>query len=287
MREKLDAIETAETPEGEPVAVRPGHAAPAKTGASPANAAKPSPSPRPSRIPPDDEGDEDESFFKRHGVKVLIAIVVLAIGGWIAFSKPSKPSPPARRPEPPVITIRPVPPPPAPTPPPKVIPPPPKEEQKKDDTMSIPDKPLEDKPPAPKPVDKPPEGLGTNIKGPGAGMAGLNAGGGNGMIGGTGTGPGGGGSAGAWYAGQVQSKVAEALRNHRKTRNASFAGIKFVVTVSGTGQVTAVKLLGSTGDSSIDEAIKNEALSGLRLQDPPPGGKPMTVTLILNARRPK
>jgi len=33
--------------------------------------------------------------------------------------------------------------------------------------------------------------------------------------------------------------------------------------------------------------IKNEALSGIRLQDPPPGGKPMTVTMVLNARRPK
>lgn len=151
--------------------------------------------------------------------------------------------------------------------------------------MAAPDK----KPEAakPKPVDKPPEGLGTNIKGPGQGLAGLGSGSGNGMIGGTGTGPGGGGSAAAWYAGQVQTKVAEALRNHRKTRNASLQGIRFSVSLDGAGRVTATKLLVSTGDPALDGAIQNEVLTGIRLQEPPPGGKPMTVTMVFNARRPK
>lgn len=151
--------------------------------------------------------------------------------------------------------------------------------------MAAPDKKPEA--PKPKPVDKPPEGLGTNIKGPGAGMSGLGSGSGNGMIGGTGNGPGGGGSAAAWYAGQVQTRVADAIRNHRKTRNATLRGIKFTVSVDATGRVTSCKLQSSTGDTTLDAAIQNEALNGLRLQEPPPGGKPMTVTMVLNATRPK
>jgi periplasmic protein TonB len=290
MKEDLDAIETVESPKGETVKAQPANTAPAKPNTRPEKPAEPpkaSPSPRPTRPRLDDDEEDNEGFFQKHRIKIIIAAVVLAIGGWMALSKPSGPSAPARRPEPAVVMIKPLPPPPAPTPPPKVIPPPPKDEVKKEDKVSIPeDKPL-DKPAPPKPVEKPPEGLGTNVKGPGAGTSGLNQGGGNGMLGGTGTGPGGGGSAGAWYAGQVQTKVAEALRNHRKTRNASISGIKFTVSVDATGNITGVKLIGSTGDVSIDEAIKSEALNGIRLQAPPPGGKPMTVTMVLNARRPK
>jgi protein TonB len=288
MKDELDAIDPAETPAGKKAAPRPAGAPPRKGSGhteKTAEAPRSSPSPRPSRIPAEDDDDEEnEGFFQRHGIKIIIAVAVLAIGGWIAFSKPSKPSAPARRPEPPMIMIKPVPAPtPPPTPPPKVIPP--KEEVKREDKVSIPEEKPMEKPAPPKPVEKPPEGLGTNVKGPG-GSSGLIAGGGNGVLGGTGTGPGG-GSAGAWYAGQVKTKVAEALRNHRKTRNAPKSQIRFVVSINGSGQVTNVKLLGSTGDVSIDEAIKNEALNGIRLQDPPPGGKPMTVTLDFNASRPR
>lgn len=286
MKKELDAIESSEAPEREAVVARPAHAAAPQAGGGPektAESIKPSPNPRPPRITPDDDEEDDESFFQRHRTKMIAGSVVLILGAWMALRKPSGPSAPARRSEPQTIKIQPLPPlPPVPTPPPKVVPPPPKDE-KKDDTLTIPqDKPVAPAPP--KPVEKPPEGFGTNIKGPGAGLSGLGSGSGNGMIGGTGTGPGGGGSAGAWYAGQVQSRIAEALRNNRKTRSASIAGIKFVVSVDATGRVTGVKLLGSTGDAALDEVIKSEA-NGIRLQDPPPGGKPMTVTMLLNARR--
>lgn len=285
MKKELDTVEAIETPEGKSAAVRPvPTAAPTvrEQAEKPVEPIKPSPR----RVSSDEDEEAEESFFVRHRAKMVVGAVVLVMGTWMTLRKPSGPSAPARKSEPQMVKIQPLPPPPPiPTPPPKVLPPPPKDE-KKDETVRIPEEKPMEKPAPPKPVEKPPEGLGTNIKGPGAGLSGLGSGSGNGMIGGTGTGPGGGGSAGAWYAGQVQSRIAEALRNNRKTRSASISGIKFVVSVDATGRVTGVRLLGSTGDTAIDEVIKNEA-NGIRLQDPPPGGKPMTVTMVLNARRPK
>lgn len=238
--------------------------------------------PRPTRNVAVEEED-DESFFQRHRIALIAGAIVLMGGGWVAFHKPSGKSEPVRRaPEQQIARIQ-LPPPPPP-PPPKVQPPPPKDEKQPEQApLAAPEK----KPEAakPKPVDKPPEGLGTNIKGPGQGMAGLG-GSGNGMLGGTGTGPGGGGSLSAWYAGQVQAKIAEAFRNNNKTRNASIKGLKFSVSVDATGRITGIRLVASTGDGALDDTIKNEVLTGIQLQEPPPGGKPMTITMILNARRP-
>ena len=44
-------------------------------------------------------------------------------------------------------------------------------------------------------------------------------------------------------------------------------------------------MAGSTGDPSLDSAIRDEVLNGLQLQ-PPPLGMPIPITLRLAARRP-
>jgi TonB family protein len=141
------------------------------------------------------------------------------------------------------------------------------------------DKPVE------KPAEKPPESLGTSIKG-GAGIAGLGSGRGNGVIGGTGNGPGGGGSSMArWYAGQVSTKIAEALRANRKTRSASLR-VEAKVWVDASGRVTRATLDSSTGDAALDALLRDQILPGVKLSEPPPQGMRMPIPLRLTARRP-
>lgn len=135
-----------------------------------------------------------------------------------------------------------------------------------------------------KPADEPPqEALGTALEG-GDGSSGLGVGsgtGGRGMIGG---GTGKGGSKWGWYAGTVQTRIAEALRNHPLTRRAGFSNIVKVWSDS-TGRITRVKLTGTTGDRAVDSAIENEVLNGLVLNEPPPDDMPMPINLRLTARK--
>ena len=175
------------------------------------------------------------------------------------------------------------PPPPPPTPPP--TPPPPQPEQPKEETKQ--EFVEETKPEAaPEPESAPDDApLGTNLEGPGSDSFGLAKGGGGGMIGGTGKGKGGGGSKYGLYAGQVQSRVADALRGHKKTRSASMS-VKVRIWVDSTGRITNAKLSGSSGDAAVDRAICDEILTGLQLQSPPPEGMPMPVVMRISASRP-
>ena len=229
---------------------------------------------------PKSEDDEDDGFFKAHGVKLVIGTVVLLGAGWFVLSKPAEKSAPARKaPEPQMVRL--VLPPPPPPPPPKVQPPPPKDEKRVEQTPT--EKPVEK--PIEKPAEKPPEGLGTSIKG-GEGLAGLSAGSGNGMIGGTGNGKGGGGGSMArWYAGQMGTKIADALRNNRKTRNANMR-VEAQVWVDPSGRISRATLDRSTGDASLDEALKSEILPGIQISDPPPQGMRMPIPYRFTARRP-
>jgi hypothetical protein len=134
---------------------------------------------------------------------------------------------------------------------------------------------------APKPA--PAETLGTNLKGDGPGMAGLGgSGNGGGLFGGKG---GGGGSKFGWYAGQVQTRVAEALRQNSHTKSASMK-IQVRIWADSTGRITKAKLDGTTGDPKLDTAIQNEVLTGLQLQQPPPADMRMPIVMRLTARRP-
>ena len=105
------------------------------------------------------------------------------------------------------------------------------------------------------------------------------------MIGGTGTGKGGSGSKYGMYAGQVQSRVVDALKAHKKTR-ASTLNIKVRIWLDSTGRVTRATISGTTGKPDVDSAIRDEILTGLQLQSPPPDGMPMPIVMHLSATRP-
>jgi len=235
-----------------------------------------------SNVPANDDDDEPGFFAKFRVPIVLFTLVAIAAGTWFAFfnkaEKPKKKSAPIS-----MVSIMP-PPPPPPTPPPTPPPPQPEQEQKEETKQEF----VEETKPeaAPEPESAPEEApLGTNLEGPGSDSFGLAKGGGGGMIGGTGKGKGGGGSKFGIYAGQVQSRVADALRSHKKTRSASMS-VKVRIWVDSTGRITNAKLSGSSGDASVDRAICEEILSGLQLQNPPPEGMPMPVVMRLSATRP-
>ena len=100
------------------------------------------------------------------------------------------------------------------------------------------------------------------------------------MIGGGGRG----GSKWGWYAGQVQNRLADALRNNPLTKRAGFTNT-IKVWSDNTGRITRVKLTSSTGDSKLDNAIESEVFNGLVLTEPPPDDMPMPINLRLTARK--
>jgi TonB family protein len=140
----------------------------------------------------------------------------------------------------------------------------------------------EQKPEDQKPPEEPP--VGTNIQGNGGPDAfGLSGKGGNGFSqGGSGPKKQGWG----WYAGQVQTRIAELLRNNRKTRAARFEQLEVRIWLDATGRIQRASLVGSTGNASLDEAIKTEVLPGAQLSEPPPAGMPLSIKLRMKGIRP-
>jgi TonB family protein len=143
----------------------------------------------------------------------------------------------------------------------------------------------EEKPEEPK-DEPPPVDLGTNLKGDGPPDGFGMRGSGNGNLLGDRKGAGSGQrSRWGWYAGQVQSRIADALRCNDRTRRVSL-NVQVRVWPDATGRITRAQLAGSTGDAGLDAALKNEVLQGLQLQEPPPQGMPLPIVLRLTARRP-
>ncbi len=167
-------------------------------------------------------------------------------------------------------------PPPPPTPPQQPTP----EEKvvdQQEQKIETPEEKPQDEPP--KPPDQPP--IGTGIKGDGHGDSfGLSGSGGNGF------GNGKGGSPYDWYAGQVQRQIAEALRSNRDTREASLS-VKVRVWADASGRISRAELANSTGNSALDETLRNQILTGLRVTEGPPEGMPMPILLRITARRPQ
>jgi TonB family protein len=130
-----------------------------------------------------------------------------------------------------------------------------------------------------------PAPMGTNLEGNGPDAFGLAKGGGSGMIGGTGTGKGGKGSKFGGYASQVQGSIVQALRNHKKTKSAAL-NVTARIWLDATGRVTRATISGSSGDPATDAALRNEILTGLQMQAPPPEGMPMPIVMRLKATRP-
>lgn len=212
-------------------------------------------------------------------IGILLAVVLL--GGVVSFmtngGKSKKPA--ARKSEIVEITL---PPPPPPPPPPPKIEPPKQEEPPKDEEMveqePVPD---DEPPPDDSPPDTPSEDLSTGIAGNGPDM-GLSSGGGNGKIGGSGRK--GGGSKYGWYAAKVQSAIADALRRHPSTRNAKML-LQVRVWPDANGRITRAQLVGSSGNSAVDQAIKNQILTGLQLPQAPPADMPVPIVLRITASK--
>jgi periplasmic protein TonB len=159
-----------------------------------------------------------------------------------------------------------------------IVMPPPEEVKQEmvEETAPVDEKPAEPDAPAddPGPIGLP-EGAGPGNYGPG-GKGG----------GGTGNGKGGGQNRSrfGWYAGQVQKVISSALQANSRTRNASFS-VRVAIWADSTGRVTRAKLIGSSEDSSVDQAIQNEVLTGMQLSEAPPEGMPMPIQLRLTARK--
>jgi outer membrane biosynthesis protein TonB len=225
--------------------------------------------------------EEREGFFQRFGIVLVIGGLLAAGGAYAYFKKPGPPSAPLKPER--IVMIAPLPPaPPPPPPPPPPLKKPPEEKMDKETAPVEAPKPVEKPQPAKAPDDPAP--LGTNLKGDGAGLSGLGTG--PGLGGGT---LGGGGSKGGsrfgWYAGQVQARIADALRKHPKTKNANLR-VDVRIWPDPTGRITRAQLAGSTGDGALDDALQREVLNGLQLQEPPPAGMKLPITLRLTARRP-
>jgi type IV secretory pathway VirB10-like protein len=172
--------------------------------------------------------------------------------------------------------------PPPPPPPPQKMPEPKMIEQPK---MAEPefkeDKPIE----KPKPIkdaknEEPPGPLSLDAKAVGPGDL-FNLGS---KVGGNPYGGGGGGSRWGWYASIVQSQIEAALRANGRTRNAVMQ-LQVRLWADGSGHVSRVQLVSSTGDAELDAIIRNDVLGGLTLREPPPKDMPMPMVTRVTARR--
>lgn len=145
------------------------------------------------------------------------------------------------------------------------------------------DEPEEKPEEAPAPVDEPPP-ISTGIVGNGPGTLSTQGGGtgGGSRLGGK---PRANNSKFGWYATQVQAKVSEAIRTHSRTRKSDMR-LEIRIWSDANGRVTKATISGSTGDAGTDSAIKNEILTGMQLQEPPPADMPMPIVMRVTARRP-
>jgi len=228
------------------------------------------------------DDEDDISFFQRYR-PVVIVVVLLILGGiGYAASKALSGSHQTslRSDDMEMVQLPPPPPRPQPTPTPLETPPPDQQQEEK----MVEQQPVQDekKPEPPKPDAPAP--LGTSITGPGGGQdLGLGSGSGGGYGSGGG---GGGGSKYGWYASQVQSRIADALRNNPRTRTASM-NIVIRVWPDSTGRITKARLQGTTGDQSLDTALQNDILTGMQLSDPPPSDMPLPIVMRVSAQRPQ
>lgn len=237
----------------------------------------------------DKEQHDEPGFLQRYRVVFILGVVVL-VGLVAYFVLGSKPTPKKKSSVSMVNIMPPLPPPPpppvptpAPTPPPQETPPP-DTKQPEFQAEEKPDNTQKEEPKAAAPDEPAP--LGSNIQGDGSDGFGLS-GRGNGMIGGSGKGGGGGGGTKwGWYAGQVQSRVVDALSKHRRTRSSNLS-IKVRIWADSTGRVTRASVADSTGDRALDQALEKEVLTGLQLQEPPPADMPMPIVMRITAKRPR
>jgi hypothetical protein len=219
---------------------------------------------------------DDESFLKRYRIAIIVGLVLVLIIGTIGIlvQKFGK-IPPPRKPQEIVVHLQPLPPMPPPPPPPPPPPRPPEQkfvEQPKDlkpmvkkDEAKNPDKPPG--PPTPA-ASGPPSDFGIGGSG--------SSGDGIGESGGSEYGP---------YAAEVIAAIKARLQANSKTNRVTVHGLKTRIWADKTGRVIKATVSGSTGDPAVDEALKNEVLVGLQLQEPPPVDMPMPIVLRVSEQR--
>src|SRR5258708_202505 len=104
MKDELDTIEPVEATKTAPVEVRRPQAAPVVQSAKAeqaGHAPKPTDRPAEPRKAAIDEEDDEEGFFQRYRIGIIIGVIVLIGGSWVALRTPSGKSAPARKaPEP-------------------------------------------------------------------------------------------------------------------------------------------------------------------------------------------
>ena len=228
--------------------------------------------------------EEDRNFIQRHrGLALLAFLVVVGVGvSYAARALSNSHQSPPRQDDMMMVSLPPPPPPPKlqPTPPPQQQPTP---EQQQDQKM-VEQQPVQDEKKSEAPKEKPdaPAPLGTSITGPGGGPD-LGLGYGSGGGGGYGSG-GGGGTKYGWYASEVQTRIADALRNNPNTRRASMT-VTVRIWPDASGRITKVRISG--GDPSLDATIQNNILTGLQLSDPPPADMPLPIVMRISAQRPQ
>lgn len=219
-----------------------------------------------------DDLEEEKSAFQKYRLPVIAGILLATGIGFVAKSLSGKSSAPPPKQEVMVVhTIaQPTPPPPAPTPPP-----PPMEVKKEE--MIVEEK-VEEAAPDPTPQ------VETALKGAGnTGMV-LKSGNGSGVFSGRNT-----VNAEAMrrsaYAGQVKTRIQQALESNPRTRKAGMT-IEIRVWPDASGRITRAKLANSTGDTALDALIRDEILTGLQISQPPPEGMPAPIIMRISARRP-
>ncbi len=210
-------------------------------------------------------------------IGVMLALVLL--GGVVSFLGSGGKAPRHDHRKENVVSI--VLPPPPPPPPPKIEPPKPKDEPPPDKQEMVEQEPVkEDEQP---PDNSPPEAPAGPDLGPGSvGGTGPSIGGGGG-----GTGKGGhrvGGSKFGWYAAKVQSSIKDALSRNSSTRSATMS-LQVRIWPDSNGRIVRAQLVGSSGDPAVDQAIRNNVLTGLQLPQAPPSDMPTPIVLRINARK--
>ena len=238
----------------------------------------------PERSP--EEDDAPQSFVRRHGLAAGAGIGAIAIIAVVAvFLTSGDGSPPPRRvQELTIVNIVPPPPPPPPPPEvqqqpepemieqPKMVEPEIKVEAEVEEPKEAPPEDASDEPPpGPLGLDQAPEGPGDQFN-----LAGKP--GGRGILGG------GGGSKWGWYASIVQQQIEAALRANAKTRSLVMQ-VQVRIWADGSGRVSRVQLVSSTGNPELDGVIRGEVLSGIVLREPPPADMPMPMVARITARR--
>lgn len=225
---------------------------------------------------------QERSLVQRYGVAFAIGGTFLLFGVVVALSRHDDLPPPRQVRELTILTLVPPPPPP---PPPQTVEQKMIEQERLDQPEFKEEKPIDE--PKNEPVkdaksDEPPGPLSLDAKGEGPGDL-FNLGG---KPGGSAYGAGGGGgSRWGWYASMVQTQIESALRSNRRTRNASMQ-VQIRLWADGSGRVTRVQLVSSTGDAELDAAIRSEVFGGLVLREPPPKDMPMPMVTRVTARRP-